>query len=191
MSIFIGTSKGILDLIAPETNQIDIIDVAHSLSNLCRFLGHSRKFYSVAEHSVWVSKEIEKIYPHDYNLRLYGLLHDASEAFVGDLPTPLKSLLGNYGSIYGRIEKCIQDVILFKYKVYLSSRVLSIVDDIDKRVLATEAIQLFSDTSFWDLLDPLDFTLVCWKPEEAENQFLSSFGILNEQYIKKNSEKST
>src|ERR1051326_3663293 len=68
----------------PRPDEIFIQDIAHSLSNMCRFAGHVKEFYSVAEHSVRVSLAC---HPDD---ALWGLLHDASEAYVVDMPRPIK-----------------------------------------------------------------------------------------------------
>src|SRR5271165_7548492 len=68
----------------PRPEEINIIDIAHALSNLCRFTGHVRTFYSVAEHSVRVSQHCD---PKD---ALWGLLHDASEAYLADMSRPMK-----------------------------------------------------------------------------------------------------
>lgn len=68
----------------PDPECILIEDIARSLSNLCRYNGHVREFYSVAEHCYWVSLDVP---PND---ALWGLLHDAREAYLGDLMSPLK-----------------------------------------------------------------------------------------------------
>jgi 5'-deoxynucleotidase YfbR-like HD superfamily hydrolase len=86
------------DLLNPEKSDYDIDVVATALSNLCRYTGHVTRFYSVAEHSVLVSK----IVPQKYALE--GLLHDASEAFVGDVSSPLKKLLVEYQKIENNIQ---------------------------------------------------------------------------------------
>lgn len=83
----ITTSSGIRFWpLLPHADDVRINDVGHALSNLCRFGGHSRLFYSVAEHSVRVSQLCR---PDD---ALSGLLHDASEAYLADVPAPLKEL---------------------------------------------------------------------------------------------------
>ncbi len=72
----------------PQPNQICIEDIAHALSNLCRFNGHVNQFYSVAQHSVLVADLLED------RLKIYGLLHDAHEAYIGDIISPVKQLIG-------------------------------------------------------------------------------------------------
>lgn len=76
----------------PAPEQISIEDIAHALSHICRFGGHTRTFYSVAEHSVLVSRLLEQSSAARYQLA--ALLHDGHEAYLGDLPTPLKVAIG-------------------------------------------------------------------------------------------------
>ena len=71
----------------PKPEDFDLVDIAHSLANTCRFRGHVRRFFSVAEHSVNVSKLAEGIDP---GAAVQGLLHDAAEAYLSDLASPLK-----------------------------------------------------------------------------------------------------
>lgn len=89
------------DILAPQDYEYDIEEIAHSLSNLCRYTGHTNGFYSVAEHSVLVSRLVPD------NLALRGLLHDASEAFLGDVASPLKKLLPEYKAIERSVEQAI------------------------------------------------------------------------------------
>lgn len=84
-----------------------IEDIAQGLSNLCRFTGQCNRFYSVAEHSILVSRYLP------LELKLAGLLHDASEAFLGDVNSPLKSLLPQYKEL----EQKIQQEIASRYSL--------------------------------------------------------------------------
>lgn len=97
------------DLLAPEEYEYDIDEIAVALSNLCRYTGHVNRFYSVAEHSVLVSRLVPD------NLSLCGLLHDASEAFVGDVSSPLKKLLPEYKAIEDRIQTAIASHFNLEY----------------------------------------------------------------------------
>lgn len=91
---WIRTFKGIeywpLD---PRPEDVLIEDIAHALANVCRYAGHTSRFYSVAEHSILVSRLVAP------ELALAGLLHDATEAYVVDVPRPLKRYLTNYAEI--------------------------------------------------------------------------------------------
>lgn len=75
---------------APSPSDVDIEDIAHALSNLCRYTGHCARFYSVAEHSILVSKLVPQ------HLALEALLHDAAEAYLNDLSTPVKRQMTDY-----------------------------------------------------------------------------------------------
>src|SRR4051812_16341267 len=77
----------------PRNHNYDIKAIAHALSNLCRYTGHSKRFYSVAEHCVLVSRLVDPRFAFE------GLMHDASEAFCGDVASPLKKLLPGYARI--------------------------------------------------------------------------------------------
>lgn len=89
------------DLLLPEEYDYDVEEIAHALSNICRYTGHVNRFYSVAEHSVLVSRIVP------VELALCGLLHDASEAFLGDVSSPLKKLLPEYKRIEENVEQSI------------------------------------------------------------------------------------
>jgi len=93
----------------PRPEEIDIQNIAWSLSMQCRFNGHLSYFYSVAQHSVIVSRIVESQYPFDNKLILRALLHDAAEAYVGDVITPIKKLLPRFYEIEEKIEHVIMD----------------------------------------------------------------------------------
>jgi uncharacterized protein len=116
----------------PKAEDINIEDIAHGLSNQCRFNGHSKQFYSVAQHSVDM---IDRFFRNDNDLARYALLHDASEAYLSDIPRPLK-LLPEF-DFYRTAEKKLEDVI---YKVFgLSPLVPKEIKWADKELLKIEA----------------------------------------------------
>lgn len=94
----------------PDENSICIEDIAHSLSMQCRYVGHTRKFYSVAEHSVLL---VKLYFPNDVRLARYALLHDASEAYLTDLPGPLKPL--PQFNFYRQAERRLQAMIYLRF----------------------------------------------------------------------------
>lgn len=94
-----------MDLVFPDAGSVCIQDIASHLGGLCRFTGATKRFYSVAEHSVLVSRLIV-VSP---SVQMFGLLHDASEAYLGDVSTPLKrsGLLGDYSSLEEAMQRTI------------------------------------------------------------------------------------
>jgi hypothetical protein len=99
-SLVIGTYTGnSIDLLQPEGCEVGYMDIIVPISRLCRFAGQTRDFYSVAEHSVHVSYLVEEMGGDPWG----ALWHDAAEAFLGDLISPVKALLPKYGKIEDRL----------------------------------------------------------------------------------------
>lgn len=102
----IKTYSGItLNFMEPAPMMIEIPDIAHGLSQVCRFAAQSSEFYSVAQHSVLVSRLVPKKFAR------WGLMHDAAEAYIGDMARPLKRCLPEYK----KIEVGIMRVIAFRF----------------------------------------------------------------------------
>jgi hypothetical protein len=152
----------------PRSDDFDIRDIAHSLSLQCRFNGHCRVFYSVADHSVRVSE----ICPPD--AALWGLLHDLGEAYVGDLPRPVKALLPSFEAIEMELLRAASKAFELCWPV---PEAVKVADD---TLLATEARDLMVDPPEpWPLTqDPLDRRIEPLSAREAEREFLGRFELL-------------
>lgn len=152
----------------PKPDEIDIRDIAHALSNTCRFTGHVKKFYSVAEHCIHVAT---KVSPEN---ALWGLLHDASEAYIQDIARPLKPYLANYKEIEARIMRAVCDRFGLPYEMPQE------VHMADRAMCETEFAQLMGKPAQWygDEPKPYDMALPCYTPEVAEQAFLAYFNVL-------------
>jgi hypothetical protein len=151
----------------PDDASINIIDIAHALSMQCRFTGHCKKFYSIAEHSVYVS------YLCDNKDALYGLMHDASEAYMSDISSPLKR--SPDFKFYIDFEKKLQRKIYNKFGLYEDEP--ESVKKADLVMLATEARDLMSPLhpEWVNLEKPFLFTIDPLPPEKAKELFLKRF----------------
>ena len=151
----------------PVPDAIVIQDIAHALSNICRFTGHCSSFYSVAQHCVLVS------YICNHENAIYGLLHDASEAYCQDIASPIKKTpeFSGYREVESRLQKAV-------YKRFgLSNKEPDDVKMADLLLLSTEARDLMSPARpDWNLpVKPLPFKIVPLQPIEAEKLFLERF----------------
>jgi len=151
----------------PNPDAIVIQDVAHALSMQCRFSGHCREFYSVAQHSVLVS------YICDSNDALWGLMHDASEAYLVDVPRPLKRS-GTFQA-YIDFETKMQEAICKRFALPIKEPWS--VKKADTILLATEARDLMSPLhSEWQQpVDPLPFKIEPWDHQKAKDMFMKRF----------------
>ncbi len=152
----------------PVADDLDIIDIAHALGNICRFTGHSRSFYSVAQHSVVVSRHVPE------ELALQGLLHDAAEAYLTDISSPVKSILDNYKTYESQLER----IILRKYcGVSAYDPAIKVAD---RRALVTEARDLMPRPELFTepdskRVEPFKEVINPWNPTRARNLFLERF----------------
>lgn len=157
------------DFEAPETSAFTIKDIAHALSHICRFGGHCPTFYSVAQHSVLAS------YAAPEGFEFEALMHDAHEAFVGDMVKPLKILLPAYAEIEDRIERAVRS--RFGLPLEMSPE----VKQVDLGMLASEQRSLLNNSDHWQLtrgVEAFRFRIVPWDPVIAKYAFLDRFNQL-------------
>lgn len=152
----------------PNPDDVHIEDIAHALAMICRFNGHTREFYSVAEHSVHVSH----IVPAPYALA--GLLHDASEAYIADVSRPVKHTeeMAAYRAIEWGLQRVLNIALMGEHDAsYAESVAIA-----DNAMLALEARSLLPyDPWMDDLPASADVTLGLWGPSEAERRFLERY----------------
>lgn len=136
----IRTYSGIyMNVFEPTLDMICIEDIAHALSMQCRFGGHLQTFFSVAQHSLNCSYLVDEKY------KLPALLHDASEAYLLDIPRPIKNRLSNYKEIEDTLMILIAEKFEFTYPLDKE------VKDIDEQMLRTEWDCLMLKKYVWNL----------------------------------------
>lgn len=178
MEPVIETYTGVMfNIVDPDMDDINIEDIAHSLSMQCRFTGHCKEFYSVAEHSVAVADYLIKKYD-DRKLALAGLLHDASEAYLSDLASPLKYQLEHYDIIEMNLHAHLEN----RFNIDLRD---PRIKEADTALLSQETRQLmFSKGDAWDWEgnwggrpEPIE-PIICMDPKDAKRVFLQWFEVL-------------
>lgn len=154
-------------LMRPDMSRIEVDDIAHALAFICRFTGHCRAFYSVAQHSVLVSRVV----PAEHAFA--GLMHDAAEAFIGDVSKPLKVMLPDYKAIEERVEAAVFA------RFGLPATLPQCVKDADRVLLRTEQRDLMNagghTWQFTANTAPLPERIVPVGPEEAKRLFLARY----------------
>lgn len=162
-------SGAYFDFEEPGASEFTIGDIANGLSNICRFTGQCRLFYSVAEHSIHASRIVPKEFAFE------ALMHDAPEAFIGDIAKPLKELLPDYQ----RIEDKVERVVLGRFG--LSLPMSAAVKTADMKMLKAEQNQAMRNADVWPAIADLDsarVTLRFWSPHVAKSKFLHRFAEL-------------
>jgi 5'-deoxynucleotidase YfbR-like HD superfamily hydrolase len=173
--------------IAPE--DVDIEDIAHSLAHQCRFSGHTKFMYSVAQHSILVSHRLMHLH-NNHELALSGLLHDAPEAYLVDMPTPVKKLMPAYGVAEDKLAVAVIAKFILEYPLSDSR-----IQWVDMELLATEARDLMGNPQDWASLrdlKPLDEPIHKWSSRLAKKTFIQSFNILMEKrnYVRKRTKQN-
>lgn len=177
--------------LSPRAEDINPFDITHALSMLCRYNGHVDRFYSVAEHCVLMSQ----VMPTP-ELALEALLHDGSEAYLGDMIRPLKHT--EEMEPYKVAEAEVEYQIAVRFGLPLrglaptgspharSYTMPAVVKDADTRILLTERTALMSnykpsDRWLMDGMEPLDVAIQAWEPAEAKSRYLHRLAELGVQ----------
>ncbi len=165
--LFNSASGLVIDLNNPTPDMICLEDIAAALSKICRFGGHTNYFYSVAQHSLLVAQLAPK------ELELEALMHDAAEAYLGDVIKPLKVLIAD---IYTGIENKFMDCIIEKFN--LDRQKLEAIKPYDMEALELEHnLYQLGNTQPW-LKAPIRMQLKAWHPMTAEVAFIQAFNFL-------------
>lgn len=155
-SILILPSGCSVDLAKPHESHFDLNDIARGLSNICRYGGQLPLFYSVAQHSVLVSRLCEQVATPGVKkpMAIWGLLHDASEAYIGDVIWPLKRM--NEMSSYREVEYAIMEEIVKQFRLFPNDQP-KLVGWADRCVMMAEARDLRKDL-YGDIIQARVFT---------------------------------
>lgn len=163
----VRTNSGMyVNLVNPDPDTININDIAHALSCIPRFNGHTRFPYSVAQHSLMVCNMLP---PEDM---LTGLLHDASEAYICDIPSPLKKLMPSYYELEEKIMMLIADKFKFRYPL-------------NRGVIQADRCALEKE---WKIVF-LGEMEAGWSPQKVKHLFLSKFYELSGATVGKSTSK--
>lgn len=166
---WILTRSGVkFDLFNPHPNMIRVEDIAHALANVCRFGGHTREHYSVAQHSVLVSK----IVPSED--ALCGLMHDATEAYIGDMVSPLKHFIPKFKEV----EQNLWSVICERFGIDLLMP--ASVKHADLVMLATERHHYLPESEPWDCIAGIEvrsdlLDVKSWGFTQSKSRFMNRY----------------
>jgi hypothetical protein len=152
-------SGALLNPLNPDPDAIRAIDIAHALGNTCRYGGHCPRFYSVAEHSILVRNLMTED-GHDYKMRFAALLHDAEEAYMADMCTPIKRSFPDY------ISACENLRWVIWKKFGLEPELYATIKPYDQKAYETERKRLWTKGS-WHT----------YKPQEAKHRWLEQFNL--------------
>jgi len=156
------------DFLNPDASVVCIEDVAHGLSQVCRFAGQTPEFYSVAQHCVHCSEIVP--FQHAYA----ALMHDASEAFLGDVTRPLKALLPDYRALEARVEASLMRRFNVPYPFAPE------VKEADLAMLGAEQNQVMGNADNWGNNLYADVHILPWPPKLAKQRFLQRFAELTQ-----------
>jgi uncharacterized protein len=161
----------------PDPDQLDAGDIARALANQCRFGGHSRVFYSVAQHSVIVSELVEQR-GGDAEDVFAALMHDASEAYLGDMPHPIKHR-SPLGAAFKAAEDHLEAALRERFRIKAD---VPEIKRADRALLATERRAFSAEDWHWPELkgiEPLELELTALAPDAAARAFAERYAELD------------
>lgn len=170
-----------VDLVNPDPSTIDIVSIASALSKICRFGGHCPIFYSVAEHCVHAARMAEDD-GCSWDSTRAVLMHDAAEAYLGDMVKPLKVTLPQFGEAERRIENAIATAFGLDFQIFEE-----FIKRYDRIMLKTEKMEMWPEdqekwVGFGDV-EARPIRIMFWKPHLAESKFLElamQYGLYRE-----------
>lgn len=163
----------------PRPEDVDIIDIAHALSMICRYQGHTQYFYSVAEHAILMARHSLLHRPNDWEMALFCLLHDAAEAYVCDVVSPLKQSI----PAFSESEYVVLKAIASKFDFPLTFSDHEYVRELDHLIRYNEGKALLPHNQWWEKYSPGlgAIELPSYSCRTAELVFLSMFNRLREE----------
>lgn len=182
MSTKIRMHEGqLFDYLDPANYSTSVHEVAAHLSKIPRFGAATQRFYSVAQHAVYVSQLVQQ--KHGHFAALYALHHDDHEAFFGDWPTPLKNYVFQRTGIdvaeelTDKLDQMIyEDVLKLGYPI--PPHIKAAIKEADWQMYITEGTQLIRNFKGDDKTPSADFQITCYGPEQAETMFLNRHAAL-------------
>lgn len=171
-------SGRLFNIARPDSEAVNVGEIAHHLAQINRFGGACRQPYSVAQHSTLCAEECLRRYPSRRDLALACLLHDASEAYCGDVVRAVKILIRH---CYMPIEERVQAAIWRKFGIVIDAETSQVVKQIDLAALKREALDLVPGAANWEWYDieaaPQRITPMDWR--SARDRFLDMFFALD------------
>jgi hypothetical protein len=164
---------------APKVDDITIIDIAHHLSNICRYNGSTIAHYSVAQHSCILCDYVQKARSGTPLDCLQILMHDAPEAWIGDMARPIKQHAPDYRKMDHDVT-----VVVRSWMGWDGLPIPDWQDELDTRIIADERAQVvFDQENDWlmDGVEPLDVDIEPWTARLSEQQFLARYATFSQQ----------
>jgi len=155
-----------LDPTCIKASDITLVDIAHSLSMQCRYNGQCKYFYSIAQHSLHVSSLVSKI------AKPYALLHDATEAYLSDIPSPMKKLMPEYR----QWENDLNSLIVSVFGIPYNDEIKAEVHKADRDILIPEMQTFLTVPPVFEELPELYFD-ISETPLDYKDSFMRAYNL--------------